>query len=171
MYNFRCRVQTHSTCSNSFPSLELNESFMSEKLSLNWSLQTYTTKYCSQFSVEFALPELLLVQGTVGNVTGRASRYAFGSWVRNLLSTTSTTTMAKAEEFTIKVHSDDPEKKEKPLSDKPDFEGLSKITKDEESEELVRTFSEWHQESQLTSACSQRRISSSRSSSRCSSSA
>lgn len=87
------------------------------------------------------------MQGTVGNSTGRASRYAFGSCVRNLLSTTLTTTMAKAQDFTIKVQAEDPEKKEKPLSDKPDFEGLSKLTKDEESEELVRSCYEWNQES------------------------
>lgn len=50
--------------------------------------------------------------------------------------------MSKAQEFTIKVHSEDPKKKEKP-DDKPDFEGSSRLLKDdpkkdgEEGEELV----------------------------------
>jgi len=58
--------------------------------------------------------------------------------------------MTKAQEFTIKVQSEDPKKKEKPESDKPDFEGSSKLLKDgqkdakegEEGEELVRYFLE-----------------------------
>lgn len=58
--------------------------------------------------------------------------------------------MTKAQEFTIKVQSEDPKKKEKPENDKPDSEGSSKLLKDakkdakegEEGEELVRCFLE-----------------------------
>lgn len=46
----------------------------------------------------------------------------------------------KGQEFVIPVQSDDPKKSEKPESDKPDFEGLSKIDKTkDEGEELVRS--------------------------------
>jgi len=51
--------------------------------------------------------------------------------------------MSKPQEFSIKVQSEDPKKKEKP-EDKPDLEGSSKLLKDdkkkdgEEGEELVR---------------------------------
>ncbi|CAA7271241.1 unnamed protein product [Cyclocybe aegerita] len=38
--------------------------------------------------------------------------------------------MSKPQEFTIKVQSEDAEKKEKPESDKPNFEGSSKLLKD-----------------------------------------
>ncbi|CAA7268438.1 unnamed protein product [Cyclocybe aegerita] len=47
--------------------------------------------------------------------------------------------MSKPQEFTIKVQSEDAEKKEKPESDKPNFEGSSKLLKDSkegEGEEL-----------------------------------
>jgi 26S proteasome regulatory subunit N1 len=57
--------------------------------------------------------------------------------------------MTKAQEFTTKVQSEDPKKKEKPESDKPDFEGSKffidgkKDAKEgEEGEELVRYFLE-----------------------------
>ena len=46
--------------------------------------------------------------------------------------------MSKPQEFTIKVHAEDPKKEEKP-DDKPNLEGSSKLLKDskEEGEELV----------------------------------
>lgn len=45
--------------------------------------------------------------------------------------------MSKPQEFTIKVQSEDAKKKEKP-NDKPDFEGSSKLLKDDKDvEELV----------------------------------
>ena len=49
--------------------------------------------------------------------------------------------MSKSQDFTIKVQSEEAKKKEKPLNDKPDLQGSSKLLKDakaDESEELVR---------------------------------
>jgi len=48
--------------------------------------------------------------------------------------------MSKPQEFTIKVQSEDAKKKDKPLNDKANFEGSSKVLKDpkeDEGEELV----------------------------------
>jgi 26S proteasome regulatory subunit N1 len=52
--------------------------------------------------------------------------------------------MSKSQDFTIKVQSEEAKKKEKPLNDKSDFQGSSKLLKDagaDESEELVRDVS------------------------------
>ena len=49
--------------------------------------------------------------------------------------------MSDSQDFTIKVQSEEPKKKEKPLNDKPDSKDSSKLLKDgkaDESEELVR---------------------------------
>jgi hypothetical protein len=49
--------------------------------------------------------------------------------------------MSKSQDFTIKVQSEEAKKKDKPLNDKPDFKGSSKLLKDakaDEGEELVR---------------------------------
>lgn len=65
---------------------------------------------------------------------GRASRYETVFWLSFPPST-----MTKAQEFTVKVPAEDPEKKEKP-DDKPNFEGSSRLLKDAkdgEGEELV----------------------------------
>ena len=49
--------------------------------------------------------------------------------------------MSKSQDFTIKVQSEEAKKKEKPLNDKPDLKGSSKLLNDakaDEGEELVR---------------------------------
>ena len=49
--------------------------------------------------------------------------------------------MSKSQDFTIKVQSEEAKKKDKPLNDKHDFKGSSKLLKDakaDEGEELVR---------------------------------
>ena len=51
--------------------------------------------------------------------------------------------MTKPQEFTIQVQSEDPKKKDKPLDDKPDLAGSSKLLKDAkdgDGEELVRGY-------------------------------
>jgi 26S proteasome regulatory subunit N1 len=50
--------------------------------------------------------------------------------------------MTKPQEFTIKVQSEDPTKKDKPSNVKPDLAGSSKLSdaKDGDSEELVRDY-------------------------------
>ena len=51
--------------------------------------------------------------------------------------------MTKSQEFTIQVQSEDPKKIDKPLNDKPDLAGTSKLLKDAkdgDGEELVRDY-------------------------------
>lgn len=109
------------------------------------------------------------LEGPVGNAAGRASRYLLDLKLRT--SVNPSTTMTKAQEFSIKVQSEDPKKKEKPENEKANIEGAPKPVKDakgeEEGEELVRSFIQFMTTVALSSTCSQKKISSLRNSLKC----